>query len=93
MPKNQDSLSNHPGKLEKRFDNSATSANSNYEISQKKNLDPRYMQRIVKYAVLTPGVVEAILYDQIPDGLVAKNLTNMNIPAAWQAQRVVFRMV
>ena len=66
---------------------------SSHEITHKEKLDPRYIQRISKYAVLAPDIIEAILYDQIPDGLAVRNYTNTKIPAVWQEQRVVFGMV
>ena len=66
---------------------------SSHEIGKKEHLDPRYIQRVLKYAVLAPDIIEAILYDQILDGLAVRNYTNTKIPAVWQEQRVVFGMV
>ena len=51
------------------------------------------MQWVLKYALLAPDIIEAILYDQIPDGLAVRNYTNTKISAVWQEQRLVFGMV
>ena len=66
---------------------------SSHEIGYKEKVNPRYVQRVLKYAVLASNIIEAILYDQMPDGLAVRNYTNTKIPAVWQEQRVVFGMV
>ena len=62
-------------------------------IAQKENVDPRYVQRVLRYALLAPDIIEAILYDQIPDGLAARNITNAAIPFDWTEQRVMFGLI
>ena len=62
-------------------------------IAQKENIDPRYVQRVLRYALLAPDIIEAILHDQIPDGLTARNITNAAIPFDWAKQRVMFALI
>ena len=56
---------------------------STHEIGHREKLDPRYIQRVLKYALLAPDIIESILYDQIPDGLAVRNYTNKKIPGGF----------
>lgn len=61
---------------------------SSVQIAKKEKVDPRYVQRVLKYAILAPDLVESILHDQVPDGLATRHLTG-NIPAKWNEQRKI----
>jgi site-specific DNA recombinase len=61
-------------------------------IAKKEKIDPSYVQRILKYALLAPDLVESILHDQVADGLAARNLSG-NIPVVWEEQQLFLKLV
>ena len=66
---------------------------SSHEIGHKEHLNPRYIQRVLKYALLAPDIIEAILYNQMLAGLAVRNYTNTKIQVIWEAQMIVFEVI
>lgn len=60
------------------------------EIGKKEKIDPRYVQRVLKYALPAPNLVELILSDEIKDGIATHNITNEIILVRRDEQRGMF---
>lgn len=61
-------------------------AESNSDLARKLKLDQSYVARIIRLASLAPGIVEAILDGQEPDGISLWGLRR-DVPVLWQEQQ------
>ncbi|MHB1191246.1 MAG: hypothetical protein ACYC08_10455 [Armatimonadota bacterium] len=57
------------------------------ELAGKLGLDPSYVTRTMRLALLAPDIVEAIVGGREPEGLTFKKLTAKPMPISWDEQR------
>lgn len=61
-------------------------AKSNSDLARKLKVDQSYIARTIRLASLAPGIIEAILDGQEPDGLSLWGLRR-DVPLLWQEQQ------
>lgn len=59
------------------------------ELANRLHLDPTYVARILRLTALTPGLVEAVLSGEEPDGLSQRKLS-AKLPLNWHEQQQLF---
>ena len=60
------------------------------EVAADEKISPEFLSNNLKFAFLSPDILEAIVSAQQPVDLTAKHLFRVSVPLSWEAQNAIF---